>query len=132
MLRGLLREVGLAAASLLASIFSMTFLFFALTQVGLADPALSAVSLWLVFNIMPFTVGLGALVAVVQTRWSPVRPFQASLYLILAVGALFASAIGLWMGYLGWMLFFLLPGFALWGALSGWFARRRSAMEVSR
>jgi hypothetical protein len=130
MLRHLFREVGLAAASLLASLFGMTAVFFfGIVSLGLADPDLSMISLVLTYYILPFSVGLGALVAAVLARWNQTS-FRAVFLLILGIGVLFAVLMGLWMGYVGWTLFFLMPGFVLWGALSGWFARRRSAQGM--
>lgn len=132
MLRGLLREVGLAAASLLASIFVMTFLLFALAKVDLADADYAYVSMALAYYILPCCVGLGALVSGVQSRWSPRRPLRATLNLILGAGLVFILLISYWIQAPLANLFFLLPGFVLWGFVSGLFARKRSATGVGR
>lgn len=126
MLRGVLREVGLAAASLLLSIFVMTFLLLVLASIGYADAEYSIVSQALAYYVLPCSVGLGALVAMVQNRWSPRRPVKASFNLVVGIGLAFILLISLWIQVPLANLFFLLPGFALWGLLSGLFARKRS------
>jgi hypothetical protein len=132
MLRGLLREFGLAVASLFASIFVMTFVLFALASIGLVDAENSVISMLLASYILPFSVGMAALVALVQQRWGAGRPAQASVKMILAVGLLFSLLVNYWVPAPVWNLFFLMPGFALWSALSGWLARRRTEMGVGR
>lgn len=126
MLRGLLREVGLAAASLLLSIFVMTFVLLALASIGYADAEYSIVSQALAYYSLPCSVGLGALVAMVQNRWSPRRPVKASFNLVIGVGIAFILLISLWIQTPVANLFFLLPGFALWGVVSGLYARKRA------
>lgn len=125
MLRAVLRETGLAAATLLASIFIMPFFLFALGSAGLADPAYAGVASALAAYVLPFSVGLGTLVAVIQHRLgAPGRP--TSVKLVLALGLLFSLVVNVWVPEPLWNLFFLMPGFGLWALLSGWLAQKRS------
>lgn len=132
MILALLREIGLAAATMILSIFGMGFLYLVLANYGLVSVEGLGFSADLLRAAFPFTIGGGALFALLRQRLLDRRPTADSILAALAVGMLVIVVLGFYTGQYVWTLFFLLPGFAFWGGLSGWFASRRRARGLDR
>jgi hypothetical protein len=133
MILALFREVGLAAATMILSVFGMSFLYLTLANYGLVSPEGLNFSAYLLYSAFPFTVGGGALFAVLRQRLLDQRPIWESILAALSVGMLIIILLGQIVVHdFFWTTFFLLPGFALWGGLSGWIASRRRARGLGR
>lgn len=132
MIRAALREIGLAAVSLILSVLGMTAIWFALAGIGLVDLETGMYSSLLIFYGMPFAIGAGALFALLRRSLLDQRPTMDGVSAALIIGLIVCIVLGFTIGDITWVAFFVLPGFALWGALSGWFANRRRARGVSR